>query len=326
MHLLEEYSVGTNAPPMHPRCRSTISAIVEGGKRIARDKSGKNIQVPAEMKYPDYKKIYLEQSMTLEQWEKNRPAKSKDDELKRGEDIIRRLANGEKVTPTRLINNENNGKISIVNVKLTSQQQKIKESEDKAFAAATGKDFGFKKLNREPNWATEISYVNGNGKSFERMINCQRCVVALEARMLGYDVIARPSYGITDEMRKVENLLNVFEKTNPILKLSKEELEGDIVESVENIVKSFGKGSRAFIWFKWDKNTSHKNGSHIIGAQCQEKNVVQISDGQTKLIAARQQLKEAVAESICIMRVDNLKFTDLVKRFCMNRSSSDDNT
>ncbi len=41
--------------------------------------------------------------MTLEQWGKNCPAKQKDAELKRGEDIIRRLANGEKVVPTRLI-------------------------------------------------------------------------------------------------------------------------------------------------------------------------------------------------------------------------------
>ena len=72
LHLLSEYSVGTNAPPMHPRCRSTISAVVEGSKRVARDKSGKNIKVPAEMKYPDYKKIYLDQTMTLQQWKKSR--------------------------------------------------------------------------------------------------------------------------------------------------------------------------------------------------------------------------------------------------------------
>lgn len=49
-HLLEEYSPGTNAPPMHPRCRSTISAIVEGGKRTAKV-SGKNVKVPADWNY-----------------------------------------------------------------------------------------------------------------------------------------------------------------------------------------------------------------------------------------------------------------------------------
>ena len=51
LHLLEEYSPGTNAPPMHPRCRSTISAVLgeKTGTRIARNSKGKNIQVPAEM-------------------------------------------------------------------------------------------------------------------------------------------------------------------------------------------------------------------------------------------------------------------------------------
>lgn len=62
MHLLEEYSVGTNAPPMHPRCRSTISAVLgeKTGTRIARNNKGENIQVPASMTYAEYKKTYLE--------------------------------------------------------------------------------------------------------------------------------------------------------------------------------------------------------------------------------------------------------------------------
>ena len=61
LHLLEEYSVGTNAPPMHPRCRSTISAVLgeKTGTRIARNSKGENIQVPASMTYEDYKKAYL---------------------------------------------------------------------------------------------------------------------------------------------------------------------------------------------------------------------------------------------------------------------------
>ena len=60
-HLLSEYSPGTNAPPMHPRCRSTISAVLgeKTGTRIARNREGKNIQVPAEMTYAEYKEKYL---------------------------------------------------------------------------------------------------------------------------------------------------------------------------------------------------------------------------------------------------------------------------
>ncbi len=111
VYLLSEFEVGTNAPPMHPRCRCTISAVVGKAK-------------------------------------------------------VGKINGTEKPTAD-----------------LTPLQQKIKSAEDKAFVATTGEDFGFKKLNRAPNWATEISYVNGDGKGLERAINCQRCAVAIEARI-----------------------------------------------------------------------------------------------------------------------------------------------
>ena len=104
---------------MHPRCRSTISAVLgeKTGTRIARNREGKNIQVPASMTYPDYKKVYLDKSLTLEQWrEKDKirataeKEKFKGQEL-RGADIARRLTNGDKVTSKRLINSGSNGNI-----------------------------------------------------------------------------------------------------------------------------------------------------------------------------------------------------------------------
>ena len=62
IHLLEEYMPGSNAPPMHPRCRSTISAVTEGGTRTA--KVGvKSIRVPAEMTYAEYKRVYVERKI-----------------------------------------------------------------------------------------------------------------------------------------------------------------------------------------------------------------------------------------------------------------------
>ena len=67
VHLLEEYDPGTNAPPMHPRCRSTISAVVEGGTRTAKV-GGRNIRVPADMHYHDFKRVYVDKSLTLKDW------------------------------------------------------------------------------------------------------------------------------------------------------------------------------------------------------------------------------------------------------------------
>lgn len=273
-HLLEEYSPGTNAPPMHPRCRSTISAIVEGGKRTAKV-AGKNVKVPADWNY--------------EKW----------------------------------LGSLKSPKISGTKTVITPLQEKIKAAEDKAFAAKTGADFGFKKLNRASEWSKEIMYSNEGTEKLERAINCQRCVVAHEARLRGYDVTSRPSYGANDELRNLEKLLEVFERKNPILKLSKEELAGDIQAETKNIIKTFGKGARAFVWFKWKDKPEV---GHVIVAECKEGGVVNVGDPQSKERAAIYKLNSAIAESICVMRVDDLEFTDLIKRFCMNRGGKNGNT
>ena len=65
-HLLEEYSVGTNAPPMHPRCRSTICAVLGEniGKRIAKNSKGANIQIPASMTYAEWRKMLQSNKMS----------------------------------------------------------------------------------------------------------------------------------------------------------------------------------------------------------------------------------------------------------------------
>ena len=65
---------GTNMPPMHPRCRSTI-AITNltsnaARKRISRV-NGEIKYVPANMKYTDWEKIYVKKSMTFKEWETN---------------------------------------------------------------------------------------------------------------------------------------------------------------------------------------------------------------------------------------------------------------
>lgn len=54
---------GENIPPLHPFCRSTTIAVIDGAtedglKRRARDKKGKPILVDKSMKYAEWKKIY----------------------------------------------------------------------------------------------------------------------------------------------------------------------------------------------------------------------------------------------------------------------------
>nr|DAL05186.1 MAG TPA: minor capsid protein [Caudoviricetes sp.] len=72
---VEEAMPGKNMPPLHPHCRSVISGCLTGeyrpqsGTRIARDENGKNVLVPANMKYDDWRAVYLDKKLTLEEWE-----------------------------------------------------------------------------------------------------------------------------------------------------------------------------------------------------------------------------------------------------------------
>lgn len=76
---VKDAAVGSNMPPMHVCCRST-TAIDYGeqiGKRLARDADGKNIRVPTNMTYEDWKKVYIDKKMTLDDWQKTQIKKPK---------------------------------------------------------------------------------------------------------------------------------------------------------------------------------------------------------------------------------------------------------
>lgn len=144
---------GTNMPPLHPHCRSTIAGNLTDydtgrGKRSARDKDGKRIIIPAAMNYDDYYKIYIEESMSFSEWEKaNKKPKAKKNDIIKIDD---------KMYPEKLA------------------------------GAKRGKPMNREKANKgrvNPN------YKKGGGYT----INCQTCVVAFEARLRGYDVQALPN-------------------------------------------------------------------------------------------------------------------------------------
>lgn len=71
---VDDADAGYNMPPLHPRCRSTISGSLRGladkpiGTRIARDpEKGKTVRyVPAGMKYQEWYKNYVENPKGLE--------------------------------------------------------------------------------------------------------------------------------------------------------------------------------------------------------------------------------------------------------------------
>lgn len=61
---IEEASPGSNMPPMHPHCRSTIAGCVKGlsrqkGQRTARADDGSSYKVPARMTYQEWYAKYI---------------------------------------------------------------------------------------------------------------------------------------------------------------------------------------------------------------------------------------------------------------------------
>ena len=60
---VKDAQAGKNLPAMHPNCRSTTIPYFKEGmptERIAKDKDGKRIKVPADMTYPEWHKKYIE--------------------------------------------------------------------------------------------------------------------------------------------------------------------------------------------------------------------------------------------------------------------------
>ena len=136
----------------------------------------------------------------------------------------------------------------------------------------------------------ELSYANGDGKGLGRAINCQRCVVAHEARMRGYDVIARESWGFDDSLRNIKEWLKVFDYSSSDIRKCSGETYEEVLNSIKKIMQSFGEGARAVIWFNW-KNKA--NIGHAIIAQCRENGIVVFGDPQKKSRAAARQIKQA---------------------------------
>lgn len=117
---ISEAEVGSNVPPLHPRCRSTIAGAISNkkptsGSRIAKTEptsKGERVQyqkVPRNMNYNEWKAIYVDKTKTFADWREEqktekpkqpKPVKPKEIDLK---DKISKL-DMSKATPQDMIN------------------------------------------------------------------------------------------------------------------------------------------------------------------------------------------------------------------------------
>ncbi len=75
---IADAEVGTNVPPLHPRCRSTIAGTLDkkatSGSRTGKiEKANKSEptryeKVPSNMDYDDWKAVYVDGTKTLTEW------------------------------------------------------------------------------------------------------------------------------------------------------------------------------------------------------------------------------------------------------------------
>lgn len=155
-------------------------------------------------------------------------------------------------------------------------------------------------------------YYDGTYREFSE--NCQRAVVAYEARRRGYNVTAQPTYkGDTLPQSNVagkgqDRWQGAFQGAKAEKVGAKNAIK--VQQNVENKMKEYGDGSRAVLTVQWKKgnsghalNVERKNGkTHYVDAQIGRKYNPKELFGVVK------------PNSVKIVRTDNLKFSDRAKK------------
>ncbi len=163
---------------------------------------------------------------------------------------------------------------------------------------------------RAMNVTAAVSGANPNyDMGAEYQENCQRCIIATEARMRGYDVQALPTYD-GDTMPSGGNYLENFvgAKTTTIKRSTAQANRN----GVEKQMAEMGDGSRAVMAFNWKGGGS----GHVINV-VQKRGKTRYYDGQNGTEVSASHLFNAISTSrrgIDLTRVDNLAFSDTVNQ------------
>ena len=156
-------------------------------------------------------------------------------------------------------------------------------------------------------------YYNGGYREFSE--NCQRAVVAYEARRRGYKVTAQPTYEGDPLPQKVVSPNGVINgRWQGAFQGAKSENVGgrtakDVQSNIESKMQGYGNGSRAVVGVVWKDG-----GGHVFNVE-QKGGKTQYVDAQ---IGARYKpselFKVVKPDSVRLVRTDNLKFSDRAKK------------
>ena len=141
-----------------------------------------------------------------------------------------------------------------------------------------------------------------DGSFGEYSENCQRAVVATEARFRGYDVIAQPTYK-DDSMPSDWKRAFKDPKTEKIGRTTAKAT----INAVEAQMKKYGNGSRAILSVQWKGRGAS---GHVINV-VQRAGKTHYYDGQVGGVYNKEYLFNAIRTGNTeLVRVDNLQFGD----------------
>lgn len=160
-----------------------------------------------------------------------------------------------------------------------------------------------------------------NGDYREYSHNCQRVVVAYEARRRGYDVSALPTYeGDTlgrvvyqDNKNGISRgrWMGAFRDAKPVnVSATGKNPEQKVMNNIDAQMKNYGEGSRGVVQIFYKGG-----GGHVFN--------VERKNGKTQYIEAQtgrvknfsETLKNMKTGRVALVRTDNLKFSDRAKNF-----------
>jgi hypothetical protein len=155
-----------------------------------------------------------------------------------------------------------------------------------------------------PNFGTGAKALNNN---------CGNCTVANELRHQGYDVVARPGFGMS-----ICELADMFDGAT-VLKASKFSTMEDVYEmiaKVEQNVLTWGEGARGAIRGEWSWKYDDKAG-HLFSLEVRN-GEVKYDDGQIGKENVNY-LENMRPQTIEYVRLDNTKPNDKVLKSVKNR-------
>lgn len=171
------------------------------------------------------------------------------------------------------------------------------------------KSIGDAMLNSNP-------YYSGDYREFSH--NCQRVVVAYEARRRGYDVTAQPTYkgdtlnkiAYEDNKRGISRgrWMGAFKDAEPV-NVSANNGRG-VMNNIEKQMASYGDGSRGVVQIFYKGG-----GGHVFNVE-QKNGKTQYIEAQTgKVKDFANTLQNVKTRRVALVRTDNLQFSDRAKNF-----------